>query len=125
MKITSRRFYAGPTHSSKKQASDRATCCSDMVCETAAPPMLRRADFLAAAKKQALDPKYFANQDLQKQAPQAFALMPEAAEFHKAMDNSRERKALAEALKEFPDLQRFDKLTWAEKEPRKIRASQK
>ncbi len=88
-----------------------------MVCGTSAPPLLKRTDFLAAAKEPALDPRYFANQDLQRQAPDAFALMPEAAEFHKAMDNSRERDALAEALRKFPELERFDQLTWDQKEP--------
>ena len=116
MKITSPRYHAGPTNSSRQTSLDRS-CCSDTVCGTAATPLLKRYDFLAAAKSSALDPKYFANQDLQSQAPEAFALMPEAAEFHKAMDNSRERKALAEALKDYPDLQRFDQLTWAQKEP--------
>lgn len=118
MKIASPKFLAGPTNSyASPTPSLTGTCCIDMTCESASPPLLKRSDFVAAARSATLDPKYFANAELQRQAPEAFALMPEAAEFHQALDNSRERKGLATALREIPELANFDKLSWGEKEP--------
>lgn len=78
-------------------------------------PLLKRSDVLALNAP--LDPRYFANRVLQAKAPSAFALMPEAAAFHRVMDNSQERTALAEALQEIPELNQFDTLEWEQKEP--------
>jgi hypothetical protein len=76
------------------------------------PPKL--SDILAM--RQPLDPKFFANAELQKQAPEAFALMPEAAGFHKALDNSAERAAVVSALKGMPEIASFESLEWPDKE---------
>lgn len=67
--------------------------------------------------KEPLDPKFFANAELQSQAPGAFALQPEAAAFHETLDNSADRQALAKVLRAFPQLAHFDELSWAEQEP--------
>ena len=114
MKINRPRMQQGLTRLSlTKKVSAEA---SDHYCGGSAPlPEIKMVDLLAMKKP--LDPRYFANAKLQKQAPAAFALMPEAAEFHKNHDNSAERAALAEALKKYPQLKNFDSLTWEEKEP--------
>lgn len=67
--------------------------------------------------KRPLDPKFFANAELQGKAPEAFALMPEAAAFHKTLDNSAEQDALAKVLKDMPELASFETLSWEKKEP--------
>jgi hypothetical protein len=116
MRITSQRIPTGPASSPQPNSESHSICCGDMVCGSVQQPLLKRTDMLAL-RKPVWDPRFYANAELQKQAPQAFALMPEAAAFHAAMDNSQERAALAERLDAIPELKTFDTLSWGEKEP--------
>lgn len=115
MKITTSRFTPSPDRTcSLAKNAPVAVCTTEQRAVSVEPALPKLADVLAL--KQPLDPKFFANAKLQKQAPGAFALMPEAAEFHKAMDNKVERAALVDALKGVNGIDNFESLEWPEKE---------
>ncbi len=69
----------------------------------------------------ALD-RYFANEEVQRLAPEAFALQPEASEFHKLIGekSKKERELFVKLIKEdaslLDKLQKYKELTWEEKE---------
>ena len=73
-------------------------------------------------KSETLNPKYFANEEVQRLAPEAFALQPEASAFHKASKeiSQFERNALVELIKSHPELKNnilnFKDLDWTKKE---------
>lgn len=68
------------------------------------------------------NPKYFANESVQRLAPEAFALQPEASAFHKAVGKSSlyERQALITLINKNPKLKEeiigFGNLDWEKKE---------
>lgn len=68
------------------------------------------------------NPKYFANESVQRLAPEAFALRPEASAFHKAAGKTslNERQALIKLINENPELKadivNFKNLDWEKKE---------
>lgn len=69
----------------------------------------------------ALD-RYFANEEVQRLAPEAFALQPEASEFHKLIGekSKRERELFVKLVKEdnalLEKIQKYKELVWEEKE---------
>ena len=69
-----------------------------------------------------LNPRYFANQKVQRLAPEAFALQPETADFHKNLKVSQqaEMDELLNLIAGHPDLlkkiEMFKELEWAHKE---------
>nr|BDT28070.1 hypothetical protein BHI3_15360 [Bacteriovorax sp. HI3] len=69
----------------------------------------------------ALD-RYFANEEVQRLAPEAFALQPEANEFHKLIGekSKRERELFIKLIKEdsalLEKIQKYKELPWEEKE---------
>lgn len=69
-----------------------------------------------------LNPKYFANNAVQRLAPEAFALQPEASLFHKASKkiSLAERHALINLINSYPELKNdilnFANLDWEKKE---------
>lgn len=69
-----------------------------------------------------LNPKYFANEEVQRLAPEAFALQPEAAEFHKALSQTAlyERQAMIKLIGSDAELKNkilnFKDLDWTKKE---------
>lgn len=68
------------------------------------------------------NPKYFANESVQRLAPEAFALQPEASAFHKAAGkvSLHERQALIKLINKNPELKQdiisFKDLDWEKKE---------
>jgi hypothetical protein len=68
------------------------------------------------------NPKYFANETVQRLAPEAFALQPEASDFHKAAGkiSLNERQTLIKLINENPELKaeivNFKNLDWEKKE---------
>lgn len=68
------------------------------------------------------NPKYFANEAVQRLAPEAFALQPEASDFHKAVGKTSlyERLSLIKLIKKNPELKQaiisFKDLDWTKKE---------
>lgn len=68
------------------------------------------------------NPKYFANEEVQKLAPEAFALQPEAADFHLKIEEKakRERDLFLNLIRKDADLvekiKQFKELNWTEKE---------
>ncbi|MEA9357940.1 hypothetical protein SHI21_17040 [Bacteriovorax sp. PP10] len=68
------------------------------------------------------NPKYFANEAVQRLAPEAFALRPEAAAFHSVSGkiSLKERQALIKLINENPELKaeivNFKNLDWEKKE---------
>jgi hypothetical protein len=68
------------------------------------------------------NPKYFANESVQRLAPEAFALQPEASAFHKAAGkvSLHERQALVTLIKKNPELKQdiisFKDLDWKKKQ---------
>lgn len=73
-------------------------------------------------KAEVLNPKYFANQSVQRLAPEAFALQPEATAFHQAAKKVtlKERLALVSLINSYPELKNnirnFKDLNWTKKE---------
>ena len=69
-----------------------------------------------------LNPRYFANKDVQRLAPEAFALQPEAVEFHVQLQQSQkaEMQELLDLITDDSQLldkiERFKNLEWSEKE---------
>lgn len=69
-----------------------------------------------------LNPKYFANNNIQRLAPEAFALQPEASLFHKVSSkiSLNERHALIKLINSYPELKNdivnFANLDWEKKE---------
>lgn len=68
------------------------------------------------------NPKYFANEEVQRLSPEAFALQPEASEFHKALSKTSlyERQAMIKLISRNDELKNrisnFKDLDWAKKE---------
>ncbi len=73
-------------------------------------------------KAESYNPKYFANEAVQRLAPEAFALQPEASAFHKAVGKVSlyERQTLVKLINKNPELKQaiisFKDLDWEKKE---------